>query len=216
MNTFTIVTLGLKDIERIMHTERLSFIPAIQASEESVRLRLHLGHIMLGAEMAGKLIGKICFSYANFSPNDFEGFPKTFQEFSHQPRPERYNTVFVYNLDVIPNYRGGKAASLLIRAMFERAKKDGCTYVVVDGRPSSYNGSVAKEEQIRQNPELKAALDSYLAGGPFPTDEILLTDPTLAFYIRVAGGGKFLWIIPGFLPEDKPAGGIRIIGYKEI
>jgi len=216
VSSLTIVELGLLDLARIMETEKASFIPAIQASKESIRKRFSLGHIMLGAEIAGRLVGKICFSYANFSPNDFAGFPKTFQEFSHQPRPERYNSVFVYNLDVIPEERGSKAASLLIRAMFERAKKDGCIYVVVDGRPSSYNGNVAKEERVKQNPKLKAALDSYLAGGPFPTDEELMTDPTLAFYIRVAGGGKFLWIIPGFLPGDKPAGGIRVIGYKEI
>ena len=216
MNTLTIVDLGLKDIKRIMQTERLSFIPAIQASEESVRLRLRLGHIMLGAEMAGRLVGKICFSYANFSPNDFEGFPKTFQEFSHQPRPERHNSVFVYNLDVIPSYRGDKASSLLLRTMFERVKKDGCAYLICDGRPSSYNGSDAKEEQVRQNPDFKAAIDRFLAGGPFPTDKELMKDPTLALYIRVAGGAKFLWVIPDFLPEDKPAGGIRVIMYKEL
>lgn len=199
-----------------METEEQSFIPSMRASEESVRQRLALDHIMLGAEQDGRLVGKICFSYSNFSPNDFEDFPKTFHEFSHQPRPDRYNSVFVYNLDVIPDQRGGKASSLLIRTMFERAKKDGCAYVVIDGRPSSYNGSDAKEEQVRQNPKLKAALDDYLAGGPFPTDEELMTDPTLAFYMRKTTGGKFLWIIPNFLPEDEPAGGIRVIMYKEI
>lgn len=199
-----------------MKLERNSWIPFLQADEKTILKRFDLGHIMLGAQEDSDLVGMISFSYSNFSPDDYPSFPKTFREFSSQPILKNYNTAFCYNLAILPDKRGYRYASLLIRAGWDKAKKDGCMYGVADGRCSSYNGSSEfEQEQIKQNTEFKKIIDRYLKEGIFPQQKEFLKDPTLAFYHRVTGC-KFLWLIPNFLPEDKPAGGLRVISYKNI
>lgn len=206
--------LTLSDTDKILDLERKSWIPELQTDEESVKQRFELGHKMFGIEENGKLLGKICFSYSNFSPDDRNQFPQTFQEFSHQPEVKDPNAAFVYNLDIEPESRNSRYAIDLIKTMENTVRQAGCEYVVIDGRPSSYNGSDSSYEQVKQKPKLKEAIDQYLEGGSFPTDKQLMEDSTLALYARL--GGKFLWIMPNFVPEDKPAGGIRVIMSKEL
>lgn len=215
MLAFAIRQLDAADLSAIMMLERASFEPAIQASDESVRKRLELGHIFLGVRNEqGKLIGKICFSYTHFSPDRPEDFPRTFKIFSHLPMATGYNAAFVYNLDVHPRYRRTSCARGLISAMIERSTLDGCRYVVVDGRPLSYNGS--ERDKVAQNPVVKAAIDRYLSGGGFPTDRELTTDPLLGLYRLMSPTGQFLWIIPDFLTEDEATGGLRVIRYIDL
>ncbi len=211
-----ILSLGKNNIQEIIELENRSWIPGLQASEESILQRIENDHKILGIREGEKLVGKICFSYSFFSPDDKKKFPATFHEFSNQPKIKDSNAAFVYNLDVDPQYRSGKYASKLIQAMLKEVQNYGCRYIVADGRPSSYNGSSEfEQEKVKQNLEFKKAIDRYLEGGQFPTDLEFMKDPTLAFYKRLTGC-KFLWILPGFIPEDKSAGGIRVILMKEF
>lgn len=209
--------LSLADIDSIEESEKRSWIRPLRASRRVIGLRFRLNQIFLGALSYGRLIGKICFSYSHFSPDNIDGFPKTFEEFSTQVISPEYNAAFVYNLDVEEWYRQFGLAKLLIGAMIERAKSDGCRYVVVDGRPASYNGS--RREKIAQNPNFARSINQYLwrqywTGEKFPDDRELCQDPLLRFYHEF--GGHFLWIIKDFLPRDEAAGGMRVIMYKEI
>ncbi len=214
LTTLKIVELGLTDIERIVADEKASFPPFLQASRNTIRQRLDFGHIMLGAEIKGGLIGKVCFSYTDFSPTPKEDFPKTFRQFSTQPRLAQYNAAFVYNLNINPVFRGSCAVYALIQTLVKRVCGDGCKYIVFDARPSSYAGNSCEQERVKFKPGVKALFDNYLLSGDFPTDGEFCQDPTLAFYYRL--GGKFLWIMPNFLPEDRSAGGFRVIMHKEI
>lgn len=207
---FTVLQANNSDIDRLVELENKSWVPELQASRETILKRLKLGHIMLCGPNSGgnKFIGKICFAYSNFSPSDFNSFPKKFNQFANPIFTFFRNAAFIYDLDIDPEYRGGgKLASFLIKEAIRKAKKIGCKYVVGDGRCLLNNGS--KRE------EFKKTIDTYLKGGKFPSQKDFLLDPTLAFYHRITGC-KFLWIIPDFIPEDKTSGGIRVILYKEI
>lgn len=208
-----IVQLGKEDLEDILGLERKSFSPEMQASKDSVFDRLNKGHVMLGIKSNEKLIGKICFSLSNFSPDNREAFPKAFSDYSHQPRVEKPNAAFVYDLDVNPDYRNTEYARKLIKAAMERALVSGCKFFVADCMTQSYNGN--PKENIKQIPSFKKAIDDYLNGGRFPTDEELMQDSYLAFLKRFTGG-RFLWIMPNFIPQDRASGGIRIIGYVDL
>ncbi len=171
---------------------------------------------MYAVRGADALIGVISFSYARFSPDNRAAFPPTFRQFSTLPVPRDYNAAFLYNLEVDPAARGGRAAATLVRAALDRAQRDGCTWAVADGRPSSYRGSTrCEQERARHDPEFARAIDACLAGGPFPPKEQLLRDPTLALYHRLTGC-EFLWIMPDFVPEDSAAGGIRVILFGNL
>ncbi len=209
-----ITKLGKEHLESIIYLERNSWIPFAQADKETILKRFGLGHIMIGVLEDDELTGMISFSYSNFSPDDYEKFPKGFGEFSSQEPSENYNSAFIYNLSILPKERGRYYAQMLIREALETARNKGCEYAVADGRCPSYNGSSGfEQENVKQRIEFKEAIDRYLGGGPFPEKEELLKDPTLAFYHRF---GEFLWIMPDFLPEDKPSGGIRVIIYKKL
>jgi len=71
------------------------------------------------------------------------------------------------------------------------------------------------QEFVKPKPRLKGAIDRYLSGGSFPTNEEFLEDSTLALYHRLTGC-RFLWIIPGFASSDVAAGGIRVIVYGQL
>lgn len=208
-----IIQLDRGDLEDILDLERKNFSPEMQASKESIIDRLDKGHIMLGIRDREKLVGKICFSLSKFSPDNKEEFPKTFSEYSHQAPCEKPNAAFVYDLDVNPNYRGNICVRRLIKAAVDKASLSCCRFFVADCMVSSYNGDSKKH--IRQIPSVKDAIDNYLNGGFFPTDEKLTQDPYLAFLKRVTGG-KYIWIMPNFMPQDKASGGIRIIGYVDL
>jgi GNAT superfamily N-acetyltransferase len=203
-------------MERIVALERRAFAPALQADRDMVRRRFALGHIMYAVQDGEDLHGLISYSYARFSPEDREGFPRTFRDFSTLPVPRDFNAAFIYNLEVDPAARGGRAAPVLVRTVLDRAKRDGCTWAVADGRPSSYRGSMpCAQERVQHDPEFARAIDGHLRGGPFPSRAQLLRDPTLALYHRLTGC-EFLWVLPDFVPEDGAAGGMRVILYGNL
>lgn len=213
---FTLLQAGKSDIDRLVELENDSWVPELQASREKILKRLELRHVMLCVPDSNgdKFIGKICFSYYAFNPEDLSRFPKNFSEFSSLSKPHYFNTAFVYDLDIAHGYRdGGKLARFLIQESIRKTKAAGCEYIVADGRIPSYGGS--QEEGIKQNIHFKKLIDKALKKGIFPQQKEFLLDPMLAFYYRVTGI-KFLWIIPDFIPEDKASGGIRVILYKEI
>lgn len=213
---FELLQAGTVGLKLLVELENNSWVPELQASRDTILKRLELGHIMLCVPDSErrKIIGKICFLYNNFDPEKSYKFPKKFSEFSSMPKLNFFNAAFVYDLDIEHNYRdGGKLARFLVHEAIKRAKKDGCKYIVGDGRCPSYNGS--KIEGLKQNICFKRAIDEYIEKEIFPQQKDFLLDPTLAFYHRVTGC-KFLWIIPDFIPEDKASGGIRVILYKEI
>jgi ribosomal protein S18 acetylase RimI-like enzyme len=206
-----IVDLRKENIDEIIDLEKRSWIPELQASRETILRRLQNGHIFLGVRVAGTLIGKICFAPAQFDPSDRSSFPNTFDEYSNQGRHERPNAVFAYNIDVDPAYRGQGHATALLNAMVERSRNDGYVYLVGSGRPSSYEGSSSSgHEYVAKETRLKDAIDRYLAGDPFPTDEEFCLDKTLALY-KSTMNCRFLWVTREFLAADKPSGGLSVI-----
>ncbi len=199
------IRLGPRDVDRIVLLERASFAPSLQADRDTVLKRFRLGHTMIGACESNRLVGLVSFSYARFSPQDREGFPGTFREFSMTPVPPDYNAVFLYNLEVNCARRGRGHARLLLCEALNQAKAAGCTYAVGDGRISSYRGAQeCVQERVKQKTGLKDSIDRYLDGGPFPSTEEFLSDPTLALYHRWTGC-SFRWILPDFFPEDHAA-----------
>jgi len=134
-----------------------------------------------------------------------------------RPACGTFDTVFVYNLEIDPRSRGLRGWRGLVRGAFDRATADGCTRGVANVRPVSYAGGDPSlpQESVRQIPEVRKAIDDYLAGGAFPADEVLELDPLLGLYHR-NGGCRFLWIVPNFAPGDHATGGIRVILYFEL
>lgn len=198
MKNFIVLQANKLDIDKLMELERKSWIPELQVSRKITLKRLEMGHIVLCVPDSNddKFVGKICFRHSNFSPDDFNSFPKTFDRFANQSHDLSHNanTAFIYDLDIDPGHRGGgKIASFLIKKSIERAKKDGCKYVVGDGRCPSYNGS--KRERIKKSLGFKKIIDAYLKEGKFPKQKDFLLDPILAFYYRIVHC-KFLWVIP--------------------
>lgn len=216
MPNTAITTLGPGNIHEIVALERSSFQPALQAGDDLLRQRFALGHRMLGVYESGELVAMTSFSFARFSPKDRDSFPRTFRAFSTTPAPADFNAAFLYNLEVAHQRRGrGHARALLIEA-FDQANEAGCIYAVGDGRVSSYRGRDDRQvEQVRSSHTIKRAIDRHMRGGAFPTKEEFLSDPTLALYHRLTGC-EFLWIMNDFCPEDRAAGGYRVIVYGEL
>ncbi len=211
-----VLSLSEKDIPEIIGLENKSWIPGLQATEESIQDRIRKNHVILGIRDGERLVAKICFSCSSFWIDQPEKFPDNFEDFSHQPIVESPNALFVYNLDVDPDYRGKIYAPTLIKAVVEEAIKLGLKYIVADGRPSSYNGSGEfGQDKVKQSLDFKQSIDRYLNGGSFPTDAEFMKDPTLALYRRLTGC-KFYSVLPNFIPGDEPAGGIRVILVKEV
>lgn len=216
MKPAKLIPLSPANLDEIVSLEQRSFAPALQADGETILERFRLGHFMIGARDRGRLVGMIAFSYAHFSPHDFEGFPQTFRKFSTQSPCPNYNACFIYNLEVDSHRRGLGFARPLVCAALDRAKEDGCVFSVADGRASTYGETnPCSQERGKQNVGFRSAIDRYLDGGRFPTNDEFMLDPTLALYHRLTGC-EFLWIIPEFVPEDRAAGGLRVILYGEM
>lgn len=213
----SVIRLTHKDIERIVALETRCFIPPLQVAAETVRRRLDYEHFMYGAEAEGELVGLVCFSYGCFDPMQRGAFPPTLKELCCQPPVVHPNAVFIYNLELVPQFRGLGHYRQLLRLPMDQAKRDGLCFAVGNGRVPSYAGSIdgSPYEHVRQHPEVRDALDQFLAGGPFPDQSVLMRDPLLASYQRLLGG-DFHWILPNFAPDDTASGGIRVIGYREL
>ncbi len=209
--------LSPADADRIVDLERRSFIPALQVARETVLARFQLGHHMLGIQQDDRLIAMASFSYCRIDPLDFGTFPKTLKELCLQPTPRDFDSALLYNLEVEPQSRGQLHWQTLFRAALQRAVSAGCRQGFANARVPSYAGSDPRfpQERVAHRPDVRAAIDAYLAGGPFPGDEILIKDPLLAIYRRLTGC-KFLWIVPNFAPDDTATGGVRVIMYLDL
>lgn len=205
-----IVALSEADLDEIMDFEAAVFASALQASAETYRTRFRLGHVMIGYRDE-RLRGVISFSYGKFNPRDPSTLPTVFKVWSMQPVPVGFDTAFIYNLGLRPGTRGTGAIQALIVAALRRAVQDGCHQVVGEGPIPSYAGA----GHVHANPEIRAALDGYITGGPVPDDELLFRDPHLALYRRISPC-RIVRVIPNFLPEDAASGGFRAMLFRDL
>jgi hypothetical protein len=225
MNTLTLIRLSIDDIDRILELENKVCIPPLQVSREMLVRRFGVSNIMLGLQKGPEdptLVSTIGLRYSEFSPDDPAAFPKRFAQFSTPSTPPAdYNAAFVYSFNVDPGERkhgqGFRICCHILPAAFQMVKTAGCKYIVADGRPSSHNGSAEYPQECHwQIPEFKKAIDSYLSGGPFPSEEILFLEPTWMVYKHFVPTFKPLWILRDFFQPDVPAGGLRVILCAEI
>lgn len=206
---YAIVPLGAGDIDRIMALEARAFPPAMQASRQTVLHRFSLGHLMLGAGEGPRLIGTVAFSPIRFSPEKAHEYPSTFKAHSTQPVPPEPDTVCIYSLGIEPALRQVSVVRDLVRSALDCGRRMGLRQAVGDGQLPSFNGS----EQVRARPEVRAAVERFVATGRMPSDQELLADPALAMYQRLTGC-RFLRMLPDFIPEDEASGGWRVLLYK--
>jgi hypothetical protein len=213
--TLEITDLQIRDVPSIVALEKACWPADLQASSETILQRLQYGHVMMGGLAEGELVAMMSWRYANFSPDDFASFPKTFDQFSTKPSVEPHNAAFVYNLCVHPKFRGSSVVKELFVAGLARRHAAKCRYLVADGRCPSYNGIECETESIKQSSIFRAAIDRHISGGCIPSLEEFTADPTLRFYRRTLQC-EFLWVIPEFMPADTASGGFRVIYYKEL
>jgi hypothetical protein len=126
---------------------------------------------------------------------------------------DTYNTVLIYNVELLPSKRGVQQIYTLLNAMMKRAADDGCEFLIGISRIPSYNGDPYNHIAIK--PELKSAIDQYLSGGPIPSNKTLLQDPLILLY-RQIGNCEVLTLASNYLPEDIPSGGVRAIVYTKL
>ena len=206
--------LDESDLEAIVEVEKKAFISELQEEEEIIKIRLRMNHTYVGAFEDEKLVGTLGFRYALFNPNEKEKFPKTCEKFANKPNENGANTIFVYTLGVIPEYRRLNLVLGLIQNSFDTARSQRAEFMVAEGRIPSYNGSL--HEKIKCKRDVKSAVDEALESKmDLPVLNKLLKDPLLGFYHRYVKV-KFLWLIPHFTPEDIASGGYRIIFFKKI
>lgn len=209
-------TMGVEDIPEILELENVCWLPEIRANEATLRERFEMGHTSMGILVNEKLVGMTSFSYTRFSPDDPDELPATFREFSSRPKHGDYNTAFVYNLNIHPDYRGDTLTRELIWASIDRLRQDNCVYMLGVGRCPSYNGSPGEGiENIQASPEFRKTIDNSMRTGELPATRDLIVDPVLRFYRRTLGC-EFLRVTPEFLPGDTPSGNFGVIFYKAL
>ncbi len=215
------VKLKLSDLERIMQVEKTAFIPSIQTTEEIIKRRLGKGHIYLGVEVKGELVGTLALRLAYFIPNfeDFCNRNPTFEEYAEKNNEEEANAVFVYSIGVVPKHRNAINAKKLLRGAFETAKQPKIEFLVGDARIPSYNGSNQdlQYEQFDKNRALNKAIQEYFKTKVLPSRELFKQDPVAGFYLRVFPQGEVLGITrTDFWRGDDPCGGHMIIEYLKL
>jgi hypothetical protein len=214
MNT-RIAALSNKDIDDILRLEESCFTSCLRASRETLSRRFDLGHIMLGLYEDDHLIGVASFAYKWFdSKEKTKVFAKEqWRPFYQMKMSDTYNTVLIYNVELLPSKRGVQQIYTLLNAMMKRAADDGCEFLIGISRIPSYNGDPYNHIAIK--PELKSAIDQYLSGGPIPSNKTLLQDPLILLY-RQIGNCEVLTLASNYLPEDIPSGGVRAIVYTKL
>jgi len=211
-----VVQLRPPDVPRIARLGAISWPAPMQVDAATIARRFDLGHVMLGIERNGALLGLVAFSYSRWSPYRHDLFPSTDAEFSSQPRCERFDTIFAYNLVVDPEMRGSAISRQLIAAGLARARKDGCRWLLGHARCPSYNGSsVPGIELVAACAAFRHAIDQSLAGGVLPPLAQLLLDPILRFYHRTLRC-TLVRVMPGFLPGDTASGGFAVRMVKDL
>ena len=207
--------LAKNDIGLIMGLEAVCFSPSLRASKETLVQRFALGHIMLGLYVDKALVGVASFAYRWFdSKADTRVFAKNeWRPFYQLQMPKKFNTVVIYNVELLPSKRGRVQVYTLLNAMMKRAFEDGCQYLIGISRIPSYNGDVFNH--VAQKPALKTAVDNYFSGGEIPNEQELIQDPLIRLYKNI-GNCEVLTLMNDYLPEDTPSGGIRAIVYTEL
>jgi len=204
-----------KEIDQILALEAKCFTPSLRASRETLVQRFSLGHIMLGLYVEERLVGVASFSYRWFgSKEDTKAFAEDeWRPFYQLQMPKVFNTVLIYNVELLPSRRGRVQVYTLLNAMMQRAFEDGCQHLIGISRIPSYNGDAFNH--IAQKPLLKAAVDRYFSGGERPGEKVLEQDPLVMLYKNI-GNCEVLTLVNDYLPEDRPSGGIRAIVYTEL
>jgi hypothetical protein len=211
----TVTPLTRNDIDALLSLEAACYAPCLQASRETLEKRFDLGHIMLGAFIEGVLVGVASFAYRWFDSREaMKHFgEREWRPFYQLEMPARYNTVLIYNVEMLPEKRSVSRIYGLLDTMMQRAYEDGCRHLIGISRVPSYHGDVFNN--IHAKPTLKQAIDVYVSGGDFPALEMLTQDPLVALYQKV-GRCDVLGIASNYMPEDRPSGGIRAIVHTEL
>jgi len=211
-----VVQLRPSDVPRIAQLGTISWPVPMQVDATTITRRFDLGHVMLGIERNGALLGLAAFSYSRWSPHGHDLFPSTDAEFSSQPRCERFDTMFAYNLVVDPEVRGSAVSRQLIAAGLARARKDGCRWLLGHARCPSYNGSSVPDiESVAVCAAFRRAIDQSLARSAPPPLAQLLLDPILRFYHRTLRC-TLVRVMPDFLPGDTASGGFAVRMVKDL
>ncbi len=215
------IRLAISDLERIMQVEKTAFIPSIQTTEETIRRRLGKGHIYLGTEVKGELVGTLALRFAYFIPKfeDFCDRNLTFEEYAEKTTEEKANAVFIYSIGVVPEHRNAINAKKLLKGAFETANLSKMEFLVGDARVPSYNGSNQnlQYEQFEKNKELNKAIQDYFKTKVLPSRDLIKQDPIAGFYIRVFPEGEVLGITDErFWEGDYPCGGHMAIEYLHL
>jgi hypothetical protein len=126
---------------------------------------------------------------------------------------DTFNTVLIYNVELLPSKRGIQHIYTLLNAMMKRASDDGCQYLIGVSRIPSYNGDPFNHIAVK--PALRTAIDDYLSGGQMPSNNTFLQDPLILLYKHI-GNCEVLTLATDYLPEDVPSGGVRAIVYTKL
>ncbi|MDY6778030.1 MAG: GNAT family N-acetyltransferase, partial [Candidatus Nanohaloarchaea archaeon] len=194
--------------------EEASWIPPLQADQETIRNRLERGHIYLG-KVEGALQGMSSFLQVSVDEKSLleepERFFDDFHSFYSRDFDEDGNAIFLYNVGVAREHRRQGIGSLLVGAVQQWAEESNADHLILDGRCPSYNGSKAySQESFERKTVFRKALQSHDPGDPLPAEDVLREDPVIDFYFSNLPCEP-LAILPDFLPADPATDGYRVM-----
>ena len=199
------------EVGALADLERASWPTSLQASGDTIRRRLDLGHDCIVAEVQGRLVCAVCYVLTAQNPNDRAAFPTTFAAFSSLPRTAPVVSSYAYSLCVHPDWRGQAAVFRVLDALLSTSREAGARYLIGDGRCPSFNGLAEPgPDRVMANPIFQETIERWHRTGVRPTDDQLIVDPVLRFYKRYLRC-RFMHLAPGFIPEDLASGGYRVI-----
>lgn len=213
---FRIALLGESDVPALAALEEAAWPSGLRAREATIRARLALGHMMLGARGSSGLVAAACFTPTAADPHDRAAFPRDFASFSSLPRSAPVRSLYVYNLEVHPAQRGTPLVHRVIESVIAAGRQLGARWLVGDGRCPAYAGAQGEgADKVRADPVFRDAIEQWRASGNKPPDPVLTRDPLLRFYRRVLAC-RFLHLMPDFLPSDTGSGGYRVIFVQDL
>ncbi|HKY95017.1 MAG TPA: hypothetical protein VJL84_06900 [Kiloniellales bacterium] len=204
--------LRFQEIPAMVALEEAAWSEPLRASENTIRRRLELGHVMMVARAKdGRLAASVCFTPTAEEPFDRDSFPANFAQFSSLPRSEPVRSIYVYNLCVDPDFRSLDTVRSVMIATLASARDSGARWIVGDGRCAAYRGSLpGAPDKVKADAKFRAAIESWRRSGRQPPDAELTRDPLLRFHYRQLKC-RFLHLMPDFLPEDVSSAGYRVI-----
>ncbi|HEY8355664.1 MAG TPA: hypothetical protein VIK69_11710 [Methylophilaceae bacterium] len=213
--------LSIADIDDILFLETIAWPHGLRASAATIRQRLAIQHIMLGAFQHDALIGIAAWRYDMFDPGLHHPYPKDFDAFANRPSYPGSNAAYVYNFALAPAIRktkkGADIGLSLIASGIDILIADGCKYLVGASRCPSYAGDDDGVAQNRSITPLRAAIDNLTSGATTSNDLDIpwQEDPVLSFY-KHALNCRFTAVLPAFMAEDRASGGYAIGFYKAL